>query len=70
VDITVRPSVVGLYHTTKMRSSPEKALKHALTLEKAQGRQLGILLNQSVDFARLRWAQAQEIAMSGRAAGC
>lgn len=34
---TVRPFVVGLGGTTKARSSPEKALKHALALAEAQG---------------------------------
>ena len=34
---TVRPFVVGLGGTTKARSSPEKALKHALALAEARG---------------------------------
>ena len=34
---TVRPFAVGLGGTTKARSSPEKALKHALALAEAQG---------------------------------
>ena len=37
VATTVRPFVVGLGGTTKMRSSPEKALRHALALAQAQG---------------------------------
>jgi len=37
VSTPVRPFVVGLGGTTKARSSPEKALKHALTLAEAQG---------------------------------
>jgi FMN reductase len=37
VATSVRPFVVGLGGTTKARSSPEKALKHALALAEAQG---------------------------------
>ena len=37
VATTVRPFVVGLGGTTKVRSSPEKALRHALALAEAQG---------------------------------
>ena len=37
VAIAVRPFVVGLGGTTKVRSSPEKALRHALALAQAQG---------------------------------
>lgn len=37
VAITIRPFVVGLGGTTKVRSSPEKALRHALALAQAQG---------------------------------
>jgi FMN reductase len=37
VATTVRPFVVGLGGTTKVRSSPEKALRHALALAQAQG---------------------------------
>jgi FMN reductase len=37
VATTVRPFVVGLGGTTRVRSSPEKALRHALALAEAEG---------------------------------
>jgi len=48
VSTTVRPYVVGLGGTTKLRSSPEKALKHALALAETQGADIELFDGASI----------------------
>ena len=45
---TARPFVVGLGGTTKVKSSPEKALKHALALAAAQGAETELFDGSSI----------------------
>jgi FMN reductase len=48
VSNTARPFVVGLGGTTKAKSSPEKALKHALALAEVQGAETELFDGSSI----------------------